>query len=987
MKKSQNNLTDVEILRQKAEEQLKKQQSKKSSLFSENDLQKLVHELQVHQIELEMQNEELLLAKSAADKAAEKYTELYNFSPLGYFTLTKDHKIIAINFAGAEMLGRERSKLINSNFVFFVSDDTKGTFNSFLEDVFSSNIKQSCEIVLHNNDDLPQHIYLTGIINRGGECLINAIDITERKQVEDEFRKSEKKFHSLFSSMTEGVYLHEIIYNQKGEAIDYRIIETNPASEKHLNIKPEDAIGKLATELFETDEPPFLDIYAKVAKTGIYFQFDEYFPPLKKHFHISVYSTEKGKFATVFFDITDRKQKEIELIKAKEKAEENKKLLIETGRIGKVGGWEFNIDTLKSTWTEETYLIHEVDFNYDPNVEKGINFYTSTSKPIIDNAVGRAIKFGEPFNLELEIITAKNNLRNVHTIGKADLENRRVYGFFQDITERKQAEKKLREIKNEYKLLFNQIADPIVIFEQKTKKIIDCNTVMINKYGYSYEELLEMTPLELHPTEEDIERVKINIDNKEDFSPNEYLHMGKDGNIFYVETHSSEIIHKGHKAWITIIRDITERKQAEEKLAESEEKYKALYENSPLPYQSLNEDGSFNDINPAWLSNLGYEQDEVIGKFYKDFLHPDWKTHFETNFPALKKHGYAHNVNYKIRHKKGHYLDISFEGRIAYHPDGSFKQTYCVFQDITDKKLAEENLLKNQYYLSKAQEMGKIGTWELDIITNNLIWTDEAYKIFGVQIGTKMTYELFLNTVHPDDRVFVHKKWSTALKKEPYDIEHRLLINGNIRWVRQKAEFEFDTKGEAIKAIGFSQDITERKQAEEELQDSKDYLDKIINTVASPLFVKNEKYEFFLVNDALCSILNLRADELIGKTGFEHFPEEQFKVFIARDQEVLSSGIENINEEQLTDGTGEIRTIITRKTLYTDPAGNKFLVGVINDITERKQAEEALTKKMDEMQRFHNLTVDRELIMIDLKKEVNELLKKSGLDEKYTIVG
>ncbi|MFC2117358.1 PAS domain S-box protein [Bacteroidota bacterium] len=550
-----------------------------------------------------------------------------------------------------------------------------------------------------------------------------------------------------------------------------------------------------------------------------------------------------------------------------------------------------------------------------------------------------------------------------------------------------EAEKEWRKIENEYKLLFNQVADPIVIFDQKTKMIIDCNTAMINKYGYSFEELLEMTPLELHLPKEDFERVKINIDNKEDFSAKEYQHKGKDGTIFYVETHSSEVVYKGQGAWITIIRDITERKQAEEKLGESEEKYKALYENAPLPYQSLNEDGSFKDINPAWLSIMGYERDEVIGKFYKDFLHPEWKAHFETNFPAFKKRGYVHDVNFKIRHKKGHYLDISFEGCIGYLPDGSFKQTYCVFQDITDKKLAEENLLKNQYYLSKAQEIGNIGTWELDIIANNLVWTKESYNIFGIPFGAEITLEIFFNTVHPDDRTFVHEKWSSAMKNKPYDIEHRILINGNIKWVRQKAEVEFDKKGEAIKAIGFTQDITERKQAEEELQDSKDYLYKIINTVASPIFVKNEKYEFSLVNDALCSLLNLRAEDLIGKTGFEHFPEEQMKVFIAKDQEVLSSGIENINEEQLTDGTGRIRTIVTRKTIYTDPAENKFLVGVINDITESKQAEEALTKKMDEMQRFHNLTVDRELIMIDLKKEVNELLKKSGLDEKYTIVG
>ena len=139
---------------------------------------------------------------------------------------------------------------------------------------------------------------------------------------EKSLRESEEKFHSLFSEMSEGVYLHEIIYDKKGKAIDYRIIEANSASEKNLNINPEKAVGKLATELFGTKEAPFLEIYTKVTKTGKPVQFEQYFPPLKRHFHISVYSPGKNKFATVFSDITERKQAEEELIKHREHLEE-----------------------------------------------------------------------------------------------------------------------------------------------------------------------------------------------------------------------------------------------------------------------------------------------------------------------------------------------------------------------------------------------------------------------------------------------------------------------------------------------------------------------------------------------------------------------------------------------------------------------------------------------------------------------------------------
>jgi putative nucleotidyltransferase with HDIG domain len=128
-------------------------------------------------------------------------------------------------------------------------------------------------------------------------------------------RESRQKFHSLFSEMAEGVYLHKIIYNKKGEAINYRIIDANPASEMNLEIKVKDAIGKLATELYGTEEAPFIKIYAKVAETGKPISFEKYFPLMKKHFYISVYSPEKGKFATVFTDITERKQAEEKLQK------------------------------------------------------------------------------------------------------------------------------------------------------------------------------------------------------------------------------------------------------------------------------------------------------------------------------------------------------------------------------------------------------------------------------------------------------------------------------------------------------------------------------------------------------------------------------------------------------------------------------------------------------------------------------------------------
>ncbi|OIP16333.1 MAG: hypothetical protein AUK51_10945 [Comamonadaceae bacterium CG2_30_59_20] len=143
--------------------------------------------------------------------------------------------------------------------------------------------------------------------------------------------------------------------------------------------------------------------------------------------------------------LQDQKQAEAAL-------QENQRLLAETEKIGKVGGWEFDIATGKQHWTPEVYAIHEVDASFDPTVEVGINFYTPASRPIIERAVQRAVAQGEPFDLELEITTAKGNLRNVHAIGKVDQARRRVHGFFQDITEQKRVELALSESEERLRL-------------------------------------------------------------------------------------------------------------------------------------------------------------------------------------------------------------------------------------------------------------------------------------------------------------------------------------------------------------------------------------------------------------------------------------------------------------------------------------------------------------------------------------------------------
>jgi PAS domain S-box-containing protein len=189
MKKNiKSKITD---LRKNAEELLlKRSLENPAHIHSEVETLKLLHELEVHQIELEMQYEELMLAKTQAEACSKKYTELYDFAPTGYFTLSKEGKIIELNLSGANLLGKERQVLKNSRFNYFVSEYSRPIFNLFLTKVFNRQYVKSCEVTLSTYENSLKYVYLTGLLAEDEEhCLVNVVDITERRSAEEKLKK------------------------------------------------------------------------------------------------------------------------------------------------------------------------------------------------------------------------------------------------------------------------------------------------------------------------------------------------------------------------------------------------------------------------------------------------------------------------------------------------------------------------------------------------------------------------------------------------------------------------------------------------------------------------------------------------------------------------------------------------------------------------------------------------------------------------------
>jgi len=269
------------------------------------------------------------------------------------------------------------------------------------------------------------------------------------------------------------------------------------------------------------------------------------------------------------------------------------------------------------------------------------------------------------------------------------------------------------------------------------------------------------------------------------------------------------------------------------------------------------------------------------------------------------------------------------------------------------RKQAEEKLLKKQYYLTKAQEMGIIGTWELDIKKNILIWTDENYKIFGVPLGTEMNYEIFLNCIHPDDRDYVNEKWSAGLNHEPYDIEHRLMVNDKVRWVREKADIEFDTEGNPIMAIGFTQDITERKKAMEEIEKLAKFPTENPNPVLR------------ISKDGIVLYHNYASESLLRQWQYKEGKPLQDRWF-----RFVLDALEGDDIKTVETNIGD-KTI----SLTFAPIIEKDFVNVYGlDITERKKSEEKLKKTMeDTIYTIGKLTETRDPYTAGHQKNVSQI--------------
>ncbi len=264
--------------------------------------------------------------------------------------------------------------------------------------------------------------------------------------------------------------------------------------------------------------------------------------------------------------------------------------------------------------------------------------------------------------------------------------------------------------------------------------------------------------------------------------------------------------------------DITQRKKVEEELRKERNFSNAVLDTAGALVVILDKEGRITGFNRECEKITGYASTEVLGRIIWEFLIP--KEDFDgvkKTWDSLQAGGFPNKHENHWLAKDGSKRLVAWTNTAITDSEGEIEFIIGTGLDITERREVEHAVLKSREDLARAQEVGKIGSWRLDTRKNILTWSVQNHRIFGIPKGTPMTYETFLSVVHPDDREYVDTKWKAGLAGEDYDIEHRIVVDGRVKWVREKAYLEFDRKGELLGGFGISQDITELKKAEEQI--------------------------------------------------------------------------------------------------------------------------------------------------------------------------
>lgn len=436
-----------------------------------------------------------------------------------------------------------------------------------------------------------------------------------------------------------------------------------------------------------------------------------------------------------------------------------------------------------------------------------------------------------------------------------------VIGVSRDITEHRRAEAARREAEVRFRTLFERAPVGVVVLDPATARVLECNEQAARQLGYTIQEFTGLAIPDFEAVETDSQTrehiAQILRTGRDTF---ETRHRTKTGEVRDVLVTTQTLELAGRAVFHCIFLDITERRQAKELLALRARQQAVVADLGLLALAAPDLQPLFDqavarvaetfgvefckvlELLPernavrlvagvGWNAGLvghatvGVDHDSQAGHTLltkEPVIVEELRTDPRFNGPALlREHNVVSGLSVIIGHAEQPVgvLGVHSTRRRGFTPDDvSFLQAVAnVLAEAIRRRQVEQAMRESEAALVRAQAVAHLGSWRLDVARNRLTWSAEAHRIFGVPEGTPMDYEFFLARVHPEDRPQVDDAWQAALAGAPYDLEHRILVEDEVKWVREQAVLEFDAAGRLVGGLGTVQDITGLKRTEQRL--------------------------------------------------------------------------------------------------------------------------------------------------------------------------